>query len=121
MLVPAAPDLIVSCRPLASVQEKNHYCAPNGWDLNRRQFTVTHKFTQATNVLPFSDAVTETQDFEDCSGRETNGKCVPGQAGTCACMKETNRLAEKELLNSTWWSRGLSREPDIRTDRLKEH
>lgn len=63
----------------------------------------------------------ETQDFGDCSGRAADGKHVPGQAGMCACMKEKNRLAEKELLNSTWWSRGLSGEHDIRTDRLKEH
>lgn len=44
----------------------------------------------------------ETQDFEESSGRWINGKHVPGQVGTCACMKETNRLAEKELLNGTF-------------------
>lgn len=87
---------------------------------NTSQFTVTHKFTQAISVLPFHNTVTETQDFEDCSGRKTDGKGVPGQVGTCACRKE-NRLPEKELLSSTWWSRGLSGEHDIRTDRLKEH
>lgn len=102
-------------------KKKNHYCAPNGWDLNTRQFIATHKFTQATNAFPFNDIVTKTQDFEECSGRETDRKHVPEQAGTCVYMKEKNRLAEKELLNSTWWSRGLSGEHDIRTDRLKEH
>lgn len=122
LLVPAVPDHVVPWRPLASVQEKkNRYCAPNGWDLNTRQFIATHKFTQATNAFPFNDIVTKTQDFEECSGRETDRKHVPGQAGTCVYMKEKNRLAEKELLNSTWWSRGLSGEHDIRTDRLKEH
>ena len=43
--VPAAPDLIVYWKFWASVQERNHYCAPNGWALNTRQFTITHRIT----------------------------------------------------------------------------
>lgn len=103
-----------------SFREKNSLLCAEWLDLNTRPFPATYKFTRATNPLPFIGRVTETRAFEDCSGRETDGKRVPGQVGTCGCVKE-NRLAEKELLNSTWRGRGLSEEPEIRTGRLKEH
>lgn len=79
------------------------------------------QITQARNVFHFNSAVMKTQDLEEGSGKETDREHITGQEDVNLCKKKKNRLAEKELLSSTWWSRGLSGEHDIRTDRLKEH
>lgn len=100
---------------------KKKYCVPKSWDLSKNHFIVTHKSTQATSVLPLNATVMKTQNFEDCSEGRLIESTIPGQVGMGIWIREKSRLAEEELLNCTWWSRGLSAKHEMRTDRLKEH